>query len=83
MSRPLPQKIRDTLAKTLIWTKLYKKEAVLTWSRKYCLFLCKKFHQMESLQKNYSNDSFLSLPLSVSASDLRIERVIEQVLSYS
>ncbi len=66
MSRPLPQKIRDTLAKTLIWTKLYK-----------------KFHQMESLQKDYSNDSFLSLPLSVSASDLRIERVIEQVLSYS
>lgn len=38
---------------------------------------------MESLQKDYSNDSFLSLPLSVSASDLRIERVIEQVLSYS
>jgi hypothetical protein len=67
MPRPLPQKIKDTLAKTLIWTKLYKKE----------------FHQMESLQKNYSNDSFLSLPLSVSASDLRIERVIEQVLSYS
>ena len=25
MSRPLPPKIRDTLAKTLIWTKLYKK----------------------------------------------------------
>lgn len=69
MSRPLPPKIRDTLAKTLIWTKLYKKG--------------KKFHQMESLQKDYSNDSFLSLPLSVSASDLRIERVIEQVLSYS
>ncbi len=66
MSRPLPQKIRDTLAKTQIWTKLYK-----------------KFHQMEFLQKDYSNDSFLSLPLSVSASDLRIERVIEQVLSYS
>lgn len=38
---------------------------------------------MESLQKDYSNDNFLSLPLSVSASDLRIERVIEQVLSYS
>lgn len=78
-----PQKIRDTLAKTLIWTKLYKKEAVLTWSSKYCLFLCKELHQIESLQKDYSNDSFLSLPLNVSASDLRIERVIEQVLSYS
>ena len=83
MSGPLPPKIRETLAKTLIWTKNYIKKRQYLLGQVSTASFCEEFHQMESLQKDYSNDSFLSLPLSVSASDLRIERVIEQVLSYS